>query len=56
MCQLSEYLSPDILVYHQDMIQGLISNINTEAGPSFNKLNEKALVALDVLTENMEKE
>lgn len=55
LCQMSEYLSPDILVYHQAMVEGLVSNINLE-GPSSHKVNEKALIALDVLIENMEKE
>lgn len=27
LCQLSEYLSPDILLYHQPIIHGLINNI-----------------------------
>ncbi len=37
------------------MVEGLVSNINLE-GPCSHKVNEKALIALDVLIENMEKE
>lgn len=54
LCQMSEYLSPDVLVFHEAMVQGLVSNISLESGSS-QKVNEKALMALDVLIENMEK-
>jgi hypothetical protein len=51
ICLMSEYLSTELLVYHKVIVSNLIENIISN--PS-KKVQEKALIALDVLCENME--
>lgn len=53
ICLMSEYLSNELLVYHKVIVSNLIENIISN--PS-KKVQEKALIALDVLCENMEQE
>jgi len=49
---MAEYLMPDIVLYHKVIIPALVSNFSNLSS----KVAEKAMIAIDIFCENMEKE
>jgi len=49
---MAEYLMPDIVLYHKVIIPALVSNFANMS----TKVSEKAMIAIDIFCENMEKE
>jgi len=47
---LSEYLNPDIIMYHKILMPALIENISN----ANLKVGEKSLAAIDIFCENLE--